>query len=77
MTDASVEWETARLMARGAAPDAAPQIFEAYAQDPEAARYMIWRPHRDVRETVAFLRTLRAGMAGGHRLSLDAVDEGR
>jgi ribosomal-protein-alanine N-acetyltransferase len=55
MTDDAVEWETARLMARRAAPDAAPQIFEAYAQDPEVARYMIWRPHRDVHETVAFL----------------------
>jgi RimJ/RimL family protein N-acetyltransferase len=55
MTDAPVAWETKRLMARRATRDAAPQIFEAYAQDLEVARYMIWRPHRDVDETVAFL----------------------
>lgn len=55
MTDAPADWETARLMARRAARDHAPQIFEGYAQDPEVARFMTWRPHRDVHETVAFL----------------------
>ena len=55
MPDASVGWETARLIARLATRDAAPQVFDAYAQDLEVARYMIWRPHRDVDETVAFL----------------------
>ena len=53
--DAPVDWETARLLARRAVRDAASPIFEAYAQDPEVARFMIWRPHRDVDETVAFL----------------------
>ena len=55
MTDAPVGWETARLVARRATPDAAAALFEAYAQDPEVARYMIWRPHRDLHETRAFL----------------------
>lgn len=50
-----VGWETARLVARRAVREAAPQIFEAYAQDADVARYMIWRPHRDVHETRAFL----------------------
>jgi ribosomal-protein-alanine N-acetyltransferase len=67
MTAVSHEWETERLMARRAVPDTAPQIFEAYAQDPEVARYMVWRPHRDVHETVAFLerceRVRREGTA--------------
>ena len=65
MADASVDWETARLIARRATRDAAPQVFDAYAQDLEVARYMIWRPHRDVEETVAFLeRCERAWQAG-------------
>src|SRR4029453_153072 len=55
MTDPSAQWETARLVARRAARDAAPQLFEAYAQDPDVARYMIWRPHRGIDETIAFL----------------------
>lgn len=55
MTDVPVRWDTARLVARRATSDAAPALFEAYAQDPEVARYMIWRPHRDLHETRAFL----------------------
>jgi hypothetical protein len=55
MTGAADHWETARLVARRAMRDAAPHIFESCAQDPDVARYMIWRPHRDVEETVAFL----------------------
>jgi RimJ/RimL family protein N-acetyltransferase len=52
---APASWETERLVARRAALEAAHAVFEAYAQDPEVARYMIWRPHCDVRETRAFL----------------------
>ena len=55
MTDVPAGWETTRLVARRAARDAAQQVFAAYAQDPDVARYMIWRPHRDVSETIAFL----------------------
>jgi ribosomal-protein-alanine N-acetyltransferase len=49
-------WETARLRARPAAVVDAQELFDGYAADPEVARYMIWRPHRDAGETVAFLR---------------------
>ena len=55
MTDVPVQWETPRLVARPAMRDVASQLFEAYAQDPDVARYMIWRPHRDIDETIAFL----------------------
>jgi ribosomal-protein-alanine N-acetyltransferase len=55
MTDAVVAWETARLVARRATRDVAQDVFDAYAQDAEVARYMIWRPHREVDETIAFL----------------------
>jgi [ribosomal protein S5]-alanine N-acetyltransferase len=55
LTDVPAGWETTRLVARRAARDAAQEVFAAYAQDPDVARYMIWRPHRDVDETIAFL----------------------
>lgn len=55
MTDAAAAWDTARLVARRAVREAAQDVFEAYAQDPEVARYMIWRPHREIEETIAFL----------------------
>lgn len=55
MTGVPETWETARLVARPAARDAAPDIFAAYAQDGDVARYMIWRPHHDMSETIAFL----------------------
>jgi ribosomal-protein-alanine N-acetyltransferase len=55
MTGVPETWETARLVARKAVREAAPALFDAYAQDADVARYMIWRPHRDVGETIAFL----------------------
>lgn len=47
--------ETERLVLRPPRPSDAPAIFNGYAQDPEATRYLVWRPHRDVRETERFL----------------------
>jgi RimJ/RimL family protein N-acetyltransferase len=58
-------WETARLLARPATREAAEAIFEAYAQDAEVARYMIWRPHRDLSETFAFLDRCEAAWRDG------------
>ena len=55
MTDTPATWETARLVARKASRDAAQELFDAYAQDPQVARYVIWQPHRHIDETIAFL----------------------
>jgi RimJ/RimL family protein N-acetyltransferase len=76
---APASWETARLVARRAALEAAQAVFEAYAQDPEVARYMIWRPHRDIDETIAFLdRCQRAWQDGtAFPWTLWAKDDGR
>lgn len=57
---------TARLVLRPIAASDAEAIFAAYAQDPEVTRYMVWRPHRDVAETRAYL-------AGCVTLSPDAA----
>jgi ribosomal-protein-alanine N-acetyltransferase len=31
-------------------------VFAEYANDPSVAKYMTWKPHRSVEETIAFLR---------------------
>src|SRR5688500_12965779 len=58
-------WETSRLRARAAAPADAPSLYEHYTRDPQVARYMSWRPHRDVSETRAFLESGEASWASG------------
>ncbi len=47
--------ETERLRLRPARVADAEAIFAAYAQDPEATRYLTWAPHRSVEETRQFL----------------------
>ncbi len=46
---------TSRLLLRAPLPADAVAIFQAYAQDPEVTRYLVWRPHRDLSETQAFI----------------------
>lgn len=47
--------QTARLVLRAPRPADAPRIFDAYTQDLEVARYMVWRPHTSIGETAAFI----------------------
>jgi [ribosomal protein S5]-alanine N-acetyltransferase len=44
-----------RLILRPIVPDDAPAIFAGYAQDPEVVRYVMWRPHRTLWDTEAFI----------------------
>ncbi|MFN8487069.1 MAG: GNAT family N-acetyltransferase [Caldilineaceae bacterium] len=46
---------SARLLLRTPIAADAEAIFQAYAQDPEVTRYLVWRPHRDLSETEAFI----------------------
>jgi RimJ/RimL family protein N-acetyltransferase len=34
----------------------APVVFENYARDPAVAKYMTWKPHRSLEDTIEFLR---------------------
>ena len=47
--------ETERLVLRKPRMDDVPVIFEAYAQDPEVTRYLVWKPHKNVQETEQFI----------------------
>lgn len=48
-------FETDRLLLRPPTTADAEAIFKAYAQDPEVARYMTWRPHKNISETELFV----------------------
>jgi RimJ/RimL family protein N-acetyltransferase len=46
---------TGRLLLRKPHMDDAHAIFETYAQDPEVIRYLVWKSHKNIQETVQFL----------------------
>jgi RimJ/RimL family protein N-acetyltransferase len=48
-------FETNRLIIRQPRLTDCDAISANYAQDPEAVRYLIWRPHKDIQETEDFL----------------------
>jgi ribosomal-protein-alanine N-acetyltransferase len=47
--------QTKHLLLRKPQMEDAPAIFHGYAQDPEVTRYLVWKPHRNIRETEEFL----------------------
>ncbi|MFH0909051.1 MAG: GNAT family N-acetyltransferase [bacterium] len=47
---------TKRLSLRQVRRSDAKPIFTTYAQDHEATRYLVWRPHRDIEETREFIQ---------------------
>src|SRR5688572_22832800 len=47
--------ETQRLLLRRPLPEDADVIFQAYAQDPEVTRYLVWSPHSSVETTRTFI----------------------
>lgn len=61
---------TPRLILRKPiAPDDAPQIFTSYAHDPAVTRYLTWRPHYNVEESLRILRTRVAWWDEGREFS--------
>lgn len=59
------EIQTARLLMRSPTEADAPAIFERYGHDADVARYMAWKPHKSVNDTLAFLRRTTADNAAG------------
>ena len=55
MRKAPLALETARLVMRRPRSEDAQPIFERYAADPEATRYMAWPVHSTINDTYAFL----------------------
>lgn len=61
--------DTARLILRRPRPDDASAIFNGYAQDPDVARYVMWRPHSSIADTNDFLVTVLERIAHGKEQS--------
>lgn len=59
--------ETARLVLRPPDLGDAPALFETYMQDTEVTRYVMWRPHTDIEQTVTFLRICLQHWENGQR----------
>jgi ribosomal-protein-alanine N-acetyltransferase len=59
--------DTERLLLREPHVEEAEAIFEAYASDPQVARYTTWRAHSSLEETRAFL----GGLVDAWRAALD------
>src|SRR5690349_5148504 len=53
-------FETYRVRLRPVAVKDAEAIFATYAQDEEVVRYLIWRPHRSLSETKAYVERCMA-----------------
>jgi RimJ/RimL family protein N-acetyltransferase len=47
--------KTPRLILRAPRPGDAACLFDAYTQDDEVTRHMVWRPHQTLLETEAFI----------------------
>lgn len=62
-------FETTRLLLRMPHASDAAAIFKSYAQDAEVTRYLIWLPHKDIRETEDFLERAAAGWKAGSEYS--------
>lgn len=54
-------FETARLRLRSPRLEDAAAMFDGWTSDPECTRYLIWRPHQSVHETVEFLQRALQG----------------
>lgn len=58
-------FETSRLLLRPPTLEDAAPIYEGYGQDPEVTRFLIWKPHKNLTETQAFIqRSLAVWEAG-------------
>lgn len=64
-----IPWPTvftsARLVLRPPAEDDATHIFERYAQDEDVTRFLIWRPHTSVTDTLAYISRCAEGWVNG------------
>lgn len=57
--------QTTNLTLRAPRHSDAALLFDAYTQDLEVARYMVWRPHRHLSETEGFIASCVEGWASG------------
>jgi len=59
--------ETERLILRKPSLEDAQALFDTYMQDTEVTRYVMWRPHTHIEQTLAFLRICLEHWDNGQR----------
>lgn len=59
------EIRTERLLLRRPTEADAPAVFERYGRDADVARYMSWKPHQSIDDTLIFLRRIISDNAAG------------
>jgi RimJ/RimL family protein N-acetyltransferase len=69
MVHAPESLTTERLILRRPQLTDATALFEEYCQDPEVTKYLIWRPHQNIQETIAFLAGCLARWESGEELT--------
>jgi [ribosomal protein S5]-alanine N-acetyltransferase len=60
---------TPRLLLRKPFLKDAQLVFSQYAQDPRVTKYLVWRPHRSIDDTVVFLSACLENWGGHHDFS--------
>ena len=68
--------DTRRLHFRRPEPADAATIFQAYAQDPEVCRFMVWTPHASESATREFIEFCIQEWTTGNRLPYVIVEQG-
>jgi ribosomal-protein-alanine N-acetyltransferase len=66
--------QTARLILRKPHPDDASHIFQKYGQDVEVTRYLMWRPHTDLRDAEEAVQRFRDGWERGTHFTWLIID---
>lgn len=67
---------TPRLSLRRPEPADAAVIFQAYTQDPEVCRFMVWKPHASESATREFIESCMKEWTTGNRLPYVIVEQG-
>jgi RimJ/RimL family protein N-acetyltransferase len=62
-------FEKERLLLRRPKLSDAGAILEEYAQDPLVTRFLAWRPHQSIADTIAFLEATERHWKSGRRFS--------
>ncbi len=61
--------ETPRLFLRLPVREDADGLFTRYAQDSEVTKYLVWKPHKNITETTAFVESCIKGWDEGRRFA--------
>lgn len=59
--------ETERLLLRPLRTEDAPVLFQRWTTDPEVTKYLSWRPHTSLNDTIEYIERCKQGWESGER----------